>query len=247
MIKGRVHSIQTLGTVDGPGVRFVLFLQGCPLRCACCHNPDTWELEGGSLYTAEEILAKVLRYKEYFGKTGGITLSGGEPLLQSDFAYELFSLCKKNGIHTCLDTSGFVINESVINLLEVTDLCMLDIKYTTEEQYKEYVGGSLNGAVNFLKLLEEKGVKTWIRQVIIPTINDTEENVLKLKELTQKYSVIEKYELLPFRKICQTKYDTLGLEFRFSHILEPTKEEVKKLEEILIQNIQQITVYWMFF
>ena len=229
MIKGRVHSIQTLGTVDGPGVRFVLFLQGCPLRCACCHNPDTWELEGGSLYTAEEILAKVLRYKEYFGKTGGITLSGGEPLLQSDFAYELFSLCKKNGIHTCLDTSGFVINESVINLLEVTDLCMLDIKYTTEEQYKEYVGGSLNGAVNFLKLLEEKGVKTWIRQVIIPTINDTEENVLKLKELTQKYSVIEKYELLPFRKICQTKYDTLGLEFRFSHILEPTKEEVKKL------------------
>lgn len=238
MIKGRVHSIQTLGTVDGPGVRFVLFLQGCPLRCACCHNPDTWELEGGSLYTAEEILAKVLRYKEYFGKTGGITLSGGEPLLQSDFAYELFSLCKKNGIHTCLDTSGFVINESVINLLEVTDLCMLDIKYTTEEQYKEYVGGSLNGAVNFLKLLEEKGVKTWIRQVIIPTINDTEENVLKLKELTQKYSVIEKYELLPFRKICQTKYDTLGLEFRFSHILEPTKEEVKKLEEILIQNIQ---------
>ena len=115
---------------------------------------------------------------------------------------------------------------------------MLDIKYTTEEQYKEYVGGSLNGAVNFLKLLEEKGVKTWIRQVIIPTINDTEENVLKLKELTQKYSVIEKYELLPFRKICQTKYDTLGLEFRFSHILEPTKEEVKKLEEILIQNIQ---------
>ena len=110
MIKGRVHSIQTLGTLDGPGVRFVLFLQGCPLRCACCHNPDTWDLEGGTLYTAKEILDKVLRYKEYFGKTGGITISGGEPLLQSEFAFELFSLCKENGIHTCLDTSGCLIN-----------------------------------------------------------------------------------------------------------------------------------------
>lgn len=238
MIKGRVHSVQTLGTVDGPGVRFVLFLKGCPLRCACCHNPDTWELEGGTLYTAKEILDKVLRYKEYFGKTGGITLSGGEPLLQSEFAYELFSLCKDNGIHTCLDTSGCLINEGATKLLEVTDLCMLDIKYTTDEQYKEYVGCSLSEPMNFLKLLEEKGVKTWIRQVIIPSINDTEENILKLKELTENYSVIERYELLPFRKICQTKYDALGLEFKFSHILEPKREEVKKLEEKLTKNIQ---------
>ena len=237
MIKGRVHSIQTLGTVDGPGVRFVLFLKGCPLRCACCHNPDTWELDGGEQYTAKEILDKVLRYKEYFGKTGGITLSGGEPLLQSEFAFELFSLCKENGIHTCLDTSGCLINESIIKLLEVTDLCMLDIKYTNEEQYKEYVGGSLNDTINFLKLLDEKDIKTWVRQVIIPTINDTEDNILKLKEITKKYSVIEKYELLPFRKICQTKYDTLGLDFKFSHILEPSREDLKKLEEKLLENI----------
>ncbi len=238
MIKGRVHSIQTLGTVDGPGVRFVLFLKGCPLRCACCHNPDTWDLEGGTLYTAEEILAKVLRYKEYFGEKGGITVSGGEPLLQTDFVYELFSLCKKNGIHTCLDTSGCIINEGAIKLLEVTDLCMLDIKYTTETEYQEYVGGSLNDAVNFLKILEEKGVKTWIRQVIIPSINDTEENLLRLKEITKGRSVIEKYELLPFRKICQTKYDALGLEFKFSHISEASSKDVKKLEEKLTKNIQ---------
>lgn len=237
MIKGRVHSVQTLGTVDGPGVRFVLFLQGCPLRCACCHNPDTWDLEGGTLYTAKEILDKVLRYKEYFGKTGGITISGGEPLLQSEFAFELFSLCKENGIHTCLDTSGCLINERVIKLLEVTDLCMLDIKYTNEKQYKEYVGGSLSDTINFLKLLEEKGIKTWIRQVIIPSINDTEENILKLKEITKDFSVIEKYELLPFRKICQTKYDAQGLEFKFSHLLEPKREVVKKLEEKLLENI----------
>lgn len=238
MIKGRVHSIQTLGTVDGPGVRFVLFLKGCPLRCACCHNPDTWDLEGGTLYTAEEILAKVLRYKEYFGEKGGITLSGGEPLLQTDFVYELFSLCKKNGIHTCLDTSGCIINEGAIKLLEVTDLCMLDIKYTTETEYQEYVGGSLNDVVNFLKILEEKGVKTWIRQVIIPSVNDTEDNILRLKEITKGRSVIEKYELLPFRKICQTKYDALGLEFKFSHIPEASSKDVKKLEEKLTKNIQ---------
>ena len=238
MIKGRVHSVQTLGTVDGPGVRFVLFLKGCPLRCACCHNPDTWDLEGGTLYTAKEILAKVLRYKEYFGDKGGITVSGGEPLLQPDFVYELFSLCRSNGIHTCLDTSGCIINEGVARLLEVTDLCLLDIKYTDEKQYEDYVGGSLKDTLSFLKLLEEKGVKTWIRQVIIPSINDTKENILKLKELTESYSVIERYELLPFRKICQTKYDALGLEFKFSHILEPKREEVKKLEEKLTKNIQ---------
>ena len=238
MIKGRVHSVQTLGTVDGPGVRFVLFLQGCNLRCACCHNPDTWDLEGGSLYTPREILEKVLRYKEYFGEKGGITLSGGEPLLQAEFACELFSLCKENGISTCLDTSGSVINDSAVKLLEVTDLCMLDIKYTEQGLYKKYVGCEMEKVLNFLELLEEKKVATWIRQVIIPTKNDSEENILRLKEITKKYSVIEKYELLPFRKICQTKYDKLGLEFKFSHISEPSKEEIKKLEEILIENIQ---------
>lgn len=233
MIKGRVHSIQTLGTVDGPGVRFVVFLQGCPLRCACCHNPDTWKTDEGTLYTSEEILEKCLRYKEYFGEKGGITLSGGEPLLQSDFAYELFSLCKDKGIHTCLDTSGCIINDSVLRLLSVTDLVLLDIKYVKPEQYLEYVGCEMDRVIEFLELLEEKKISVWIRQVIIPSLNDTEENILKLKKIVLKYSVIEKTELLPFRKICQTKYDSMGIEFRLSQVNEADLQTIKKLESKL--------------
>jgi len=229
MTVGKIHSIQTLGTVDGPGVRFVVFLQGCPLRCSCCHNPDTWDLNGGTKYTPEEIVQKALRYKEYFGNTGGITLSGGEPLLQSDFAYQLFSLCKKEGIHTCLDTSGCIINESVLRLLEVCDLVLLDIKYTSAELYQKYVGCEINEVVKFLELLDDKKIPVWIRQVIIPTINDNEENILCLKKLARKFSAIEKIELLPFRKLCQTKYDALGIPFPFSHLLEPEPNVMKKL------------------
>ena len=229
MTLGKIHSIQTLGTLDGPGVRFVVFLQGCPLRCSCCHNPDTWALDGGTEYTPKEILQKVLRYKEYFGDTGGITLSGGEPLLQSDFAYQLFSLCKKEGLHTCLDTSGCIINESVLRLLEVCDLVMLDIKYTHADLYQKYVGCEINEVIKFLKLLDEKKIPVWLRQVIIPNINDTMENVLGLKKLQQKFSAIEKIELLPFRKLCQTKYDTLGISFPFSHLPEPSPDIMEKL------------------
>ena len=138
-VKGRIHSIQSLGTVDGPGVRFVVFLKGCNLRCKCCHNPDTWELSGSTEYSANEIVDKAKHYKEYFGKDGGITLSGGEPLLQSEFACEVFTLAKKEGINTCLDTSGSVINDTTEALLDVTDRILLDIKYTNEEQYKENV------------------------------------------------------------------------------------------------------------
>ena len=129
---GRIHSIQSLGTVDGPGVRFVAFLQGCNLRCGCCHNPDTWEMTGGTTYTADELVQKAARFTEYFGETGGITLSGGEPLLQADFVYEVFALCRERGIHTCLDTSGSVLNDAVRWLLTVTDRVLLDIKYTED-------------------------------------------------------------------------------------------------------------------
>lgn len=237
MTEGRVNSIQTLGTVDGPGVRFVVFLQGCPLRCACCHNPDTWQTDNGVSYTPEEILKKALRYKEYFGEKGGITLSGGEPLLQSDFAFELFSLCKKEGIHTCIDTSGCIINDSVLRLLEVTDLVLLDVKYTKPELYEKYVGCEMSRVIEFLNLIEERKIPVWIRQVIIPTINDTEEDVLRLKEIAQEYSVLEKIELLAFRKICKTKYDLMGIEFRFSHIPEPSKEVMKKLQAVVCESI----------
>ena len=230
---GRVHSIQSLGTVDGPGVRFVVFLQGCNLRCKCCHNPDTWEFNGGNEYTAEEIVKKALRYREYFGEKGGITLSGGEPLLQPEFVYEVFSLCKEKGINTCLDTSGNILNDGIKKLLSATDRVLLDIKYTANDLYRENVGCSLDNVLEFLDYLDSESIPTTVRQVIIPTVNDTVENIGKLKEIASKYPCVEKIELLPFKKICQVKYDDMKIEFPFANISEPSAEAMESLKRML--------------
>ena len=208
MIKGKIHSIQTLGTLDGPGVRFVVFTQGCNLRCHCCHNPDTWHLDCEHVYTPLEIVEKAKRYKSYFGEKGGITFSGGEPLLQAEFVYETFKLCKENGINTCLDTSGGILNDVVKQMLEVTDRVLLDIKYTNETMYKQYVGCEYSAVLGFLGYLNKKNIPTTLRQVIIPTKNDTEENLLNLKHIKNEHSCVESIELLPFRKICITKYES---------------------------------------
>ncbi len=232
-VKGYIHSIQSMGTVDGPGVRFVAFTQGCNLRCKCCHNPDTWEYKKGTEYQPDELVKKVLRYKDYFGEKGGITFSGGEPLLQSDFVREVFELCHHNSINTCLDTSGCILNDSVKALLSVTDRVLLDIKYTNEAQYQENVGCTLSAVLKFLSYLDENGIKTTLRQVIIPTINDTKENIAKLKAIADAHKCVDKIELLAFRNICQTKYDDMGLEFPFSHIEQATKDCVDKLYELI--------------
>lgn len=233
LIVGQVHSIQSLGTVDGPGLRFVVFLQGCNLRCKCCHNPDTWNMNGEKQFTAEEIVEKAKKYKEYFGKKGGITLSGGEPILQADFACEVFRLCHENGINTCLDTSGSILNDNVKKLLSETDRVLLDIKYTNDADYLQNVGCSLEKPMEFLEYLNEKQIPTTIRQVIIPTINDNEENIEKLNEIVKQYPCIDKVELLPFKKICQTKYDSMKIEFPFGNMDTPTKETMNKLNELL--------------
>ena len=230
---GRIHSMQSLGTVDGPGVRFVAFLQGCPLRCGCCHNPDTWTVEGGTPTTPQELVNKVLRYKHYFGAQGGITLSGGEPLLQADFVREVFTFCHAEGIHTCLDTSGCLLTEEVKAALSVTDRVLLDIKYTTEEDYRAHVGTSLSRVKEFLAYLETVRIPTTLRQVIIPTLNDTEENVAALRDIAAAHSCVDGVELLPFRKICQVKYDEMGLAFPFAHLPEPTAEEMTALNTLL--------------
>ena len=230
---GKINSIQSLGTVDGPGVRFVVFFQGCNLRCKCCHNPDTWKLNQGTEYSASQIVDMAKRYREYFGEKGGITLSGGEPLLQSDFAYEIFSLCKQNNIHTCLDTSGSIINESVIKLLSLTDYVLLDIKYTSNEQYIENVGCELLPVLKFLDLLEQYQIDTTLRQVVIPTINDNEQNMVELRKIAKSHSCVKKIELLPFKKLCQAKYDNLNIPFPFAHIDQPTEQDIKKLYEYL--------------
>ncbi len=233
-MSGQVHSIQSLGTVDGPGLRFVVFMQGCNLRCKCCHNPDTWKMQGEKTFTPEEIVKKALNYREYFGEKGGITLSGGEPLLQPEFAYEVFKLCHENNINTCLDTSGSILNESVKRLLTETDRVLLDIKYTDDYLYIENVGCSLNKPMEFLKYLDEQKLPTTIRQVIIPTLNDNEENIAKLNGIVEKYPCIDKVELLPFKKICQTKYDSMNIAFPLAHIDTPTKEMMEKFNNMII-------------
>lgn len=233
MIKGRVSSFQSLGAVDGPGVRFVVFFKGCPLNCLCCHNPETKPFDGGVEFTAEEIVKKALRYKEYFGEKGGITLSGGEPIAQPEFAAEIFKLCKENGIHTCLDTSGYALNDKVKELLRHTDLVLLDIKYTNEADYLRNAGMHCGDALKFLEYLKAQNIPVWIRQVIIPTLNDSKENIFKLREIVKNHPNIEKTELLPFRKLCQTKYDDLKIEFPLKNILEPTKEKIEELRQIL--------------
>lgn len=233
MIKGIIHSIQTLGTLDGPGVRFVVFTKGCNLRCHCCHNPDTWSLEGGKEHSPEEIVNRAKRYKAYFGKEGGITVSGGEPLLQSEFVYELFSLCKQEDINTCLDTSGSVMNESVMKLLSVCDRILLDIKYTDNERYLKYVGCTLDTVLDFLKTADEKKIPTTVRQVVIPTVNDKAEDFYTLRDIVKAYNCVDKIELLPFKKICITKYDDMGIAFPFRDIPTETSENIKKYQEYL--------------
>ena len=231
--RGRVHSFQSLGAVDGPGIRFVVFLQGCNLRCACCHNPDTHMLNGGQEYTAEEIISKAIRYKEYFGAEGGITLSGGEPILQADFAKAIFTIAKEKNINTCLDTSGSVLNSKVKELLAVTDRVLLDIKYTNNRDYLCYAGCPLSSPLNFLSYLNEKSIKTTLRQVIIPTLNDSEENILRLKKIANSHKCIDSVELLPFRKVCEVKYENMGIPFPLSHLSEPTKEKMAELNLLL--------------
>ncbi len=233
-MNGYINSVQSFGAVDGPGVRYVIFMQGCPLRCSCCHNPDTWEFSKEQEVTAEEMLSKILRFRDYFGKDGGVTVSGGEALMQCEFVTDLFTLCKKENIHTCLDTSGCILDEKVKKLLSVTDLVLLDIKYTNEEDYRNYVGCSFSDVMKFYDYLEENRISTWIRQVIIPTKTDSEENIQSLLKITDKHKdCTKKIELLPFRKICQPKYDNLGLEFPFGNIPEPSPEKIKELQAMI--------------
>ena len=229
-MQGRIHSFQSLGTVDGPGVRAVVFMQGCPLRCACCHNPDTWDFGGGKIVSAEEIFRKIQRLRAYFGKDGGVTVSGGEPLLQADFVAELFSLCRADGISCALDTSGCVYNESVERLLSLTDLVLLDYKYTNDTDYKKYTGMSMQSAEDFLARLDALGKRVWIRHVIIPTLNDSAESVRRLYALSERYSCIEKTELLPFRKLCVEKYRALGIDFPLENIPEASEELIERLK-----------------
>lgn len=226
---GRVHSIQSMGTLDGPGVRFVVFFQGCPLRCGCCHNPDTWAFDGGREYAAADLAARAARYREYFGAAGGVTLSGGEPLCQADFAREFFTLSRAAGMNTCLDTSGCLWNDEIAALLAVTDRVLLDIKYTDDADYRRFVGCSLDAPLRFLGELEARGLPTTLRQVIIPERNDTMAQVDALRAIAEAHACVDSIELLPFRKICAVKYDAMGIVFPFGGLPEPDREVMAAL------------------
>lgn len=233
MVTGRIHSFQSLGTADGPGVRAVVFMQGCPLRCACCHNPDTWDFNGGTEVTPDEIFRKIKRLKNYFGEDGGVTVSGGEPLMQPEFIKELFTLCKTDGITTAIDTSGCVLNDKIKEVLNLTDTVLLDYKYVTDELYKTKVGTEKSKVDEFLSYLNSQNINTWLRQVIIKDLNNNENSVKVLKELKQKYPCIKKTELLPFKKLCIEKYEKLGIPFPLCDTPETSKAEIEELEKYL--------------
>ncbi len=214
-MKGYVHSFESLAAVDGEGLRCAVFLSGCPLRCACCHNPDTWDITSGTLTSADSLARKIARYKPYFGDSGGVTFSGGEPLLQADFILELVPLLEKEGIGYIIDTSGCVsLTDSVKKVLSGAQSVLLDIKFWDEESYARYAGGDISAALNTLKFLQSINKRTIIRTVIIPGINDREEILKKYVELVTDFSCIHKYELLAFHTMGFFKYEKLGIENR---------------------------------
>ena len=232
--EGFIHSIETMGLVDGPGIRIVVFMQGCPLRCLFCHNPETWEKESKNKMTSKEIVDEVRKYRTYIEKDGGVTFSGGEPLLQSEFLLEMLKMCKKAGIHTCIDTSGTGYDKKYLDeILKHTDLVILDIKSINEIDYKKMTGKDMSMFNHFKDKLLENNNKIWLRQVIVPNINDNEEYILKLKEYIKTFKNVEKLELLPYHSMGIEKYKKLNIKYRLEETPDMDKEKCKKLEKLL--------------
>ncbi len=213
-MKGRIHSFESLGAVDGPGIRFVIFMQGCHLKCKYCQNRDTWDVNSGEEYEAKELVDKVLRYKNYITPGGGVTVSGGEPLLQADFLIELFTMLKKEGIHTCIDTSGNLpLTDSVKKLIELTDLFLLDIKCINDETCKFLVGKSNKEELEFARYLSDNNKPMWIRQVLVPTITDKEEDLKELSLFIKSLKTVEKVEILKYHDLGKFKWEKLKLKY----------------------------------
>lgn len=235
---GRIHSIESMGLVDGPGIRVVVFFQGCALRCAYCHNPDTWTTDAGTEITAEELLKKIIRFKPYFERSGGgVTFSGGDPLLQPDFLIEILKLCKENNIHTTLDTSGYGLGK-YDDILNFTDLVLLDIKHVDDVGYKNLTGKTMHGFYDFLEALHRHNTKLWIRHVVVPGITDSEEHILKLSSIIKEIKNVEKIELLPYHTLGVEKYKNLGMKYRLENTDSLDKEKLKQLNELLEQALK---------
>lgn len=236
---GRIHSFETFGTVDGPGIRFVVFLQGCPLRCKYCHNPDTWSYSGGDVFSAEEVAKKALKYKSYI-KNGGVTVSGGEPLLQAEFVTQLFGFLKSEGVHTALDTSGVLFDrrdgecvEKFERLLAVTDLVLLDIKHVDDERHKALTGASNKNILAFAEYLSDIGKDIWIRHVLVPGITDDDGYLRRLREFIGSLKTVKKVEVLPYHSMGEVKYERLGVEYPLKGVQPPDAERIKNAKQIL--------------
>lgn len=242
-MSGFIHSFESFGSVDGPGVRFVVFVTGCSMRCKYCHNPDTWKM-GGDTFSAQEVFQKAVKYKNYWGKDGGITVSGGEPMLQMPFVTELFSIAKSNGVNTCLDTSGIAFNPEntaeTDKLLEVTDLVMLDIKHIDDAEHQWLTGQSNKSILAFAKYLDSKNIPVWIRHVVVPGITLDDNALLKLGEFIGTLSNVKKVETLPYHSLTKPKYEKLGIKYPLEDTPDATKEQAKHAREIIEKGIASV-------
>lgn len=231
-MKGLIHSFESFGTKDGPGIRFVFFLQGCPLRCLYCHNPDTWS---GKNYkyelTAEEAIREVLKVKAFI-RNGGVTVSGGEPLLQPDFVGQLFKICREKGIHTAVDTSGYLLNDKIKQVLEYTDLVLLDIKHINPDKYLRLTGRPLAPTLHFIDYLKEIKKPIWVRYVLVPGYSDDEDDLRKWAEYVASIPTVERVDILPFHQMAIHKWEQLGVRYELKDVTPPSPEMVKKAEAI---------------
>lgn len=232
-MKGRIHSIETCGAVDGPGLRYIVFTQGCPLRCKYCHNPDTWKLNDGKEATTEELLEDILKYKSFMNAShGGVTVSGGEPFLQPQFLQDLLMKCKENGLHTAVDSSGYVDLKVAEPILDYVDLVLLDIKSYNKEIFKDLTGVPLDRTLAFAKHLEERRIPIWLRYVYVPGLTDNAEDIEHLAQFLTTLSNLERIDILPFHKMGEYKWDQLGYTYTLTDTKEPSVEETNAAAEI---------------
>jgi len=233
-VLGNVHSIESFGTVDGPGIRFVIFFQGCPMRCLYCHNPDTWNFDTNKKMSVDEILAKYDGVKEFL-KNGGITATGGEPTAQVEFLTELFKLAKSRGIHTALDTSGVLFNPESCEYLKYTDLVLLDIKHIDDAKHKKLTGYSNRKTLEFARYLSENNIPVWIRHVVVPGINDDEKSLLRLGEFLATLKNVKALDVLPYHDMAIPKYENLGINYPLKGVPSLTKEEALRARNAILK------------
>ena len=232
---GYIHSTESFGTVDGPGIRFVIFLQGCHLQCKYCHNRDTWDMNGGEYKSVDEIIEKIKKYKNYIMPSGGgVTVTGGEPLLQANFVLELFKRSKTDGITTCIDTSGMVgLTDEIKEVLKYTDLVLLDIKHIDSEKCKELVGVSNKLELEFARYLSDNKIKMWIRQVLVPGYTDDEKDLLKLKDFISTLDTVEKVQILPYHSMGKYKWEKLRMKYPLDGVRDANQDDVIRAKKII--------------